>query len=113
MRENQRNYFLAGSNSIVGDCKSNGEPWGDHELFRRGHIKGEVNFHELTQMLHGDLIEVFLNLPDRLQSEIADQALNFSVFGRDVFNQAATEQLSIKELRMLLTMIKHQSSQVY
>ena len=64
-------------------------------------------------MLHGDLIEVFLNLPDRLQSEIADQALTFSVFGRDVFNQAATEQLSIKELRMLLTMIKHQSSQVY
>ena len=61
-------------------------------------------------MIHGDLIETFLNLPDKMQAEIADQALNFSAFGRDVFS---TEQLSIKELRMLLTMIKHQASACY
>ena len=86
MRENQRNFYLAGSLAIAGDSNSHGEPWGNHQTFRQGHIKGEVDFADLTQVIHGDLIEIFLNLPDHLQSEIADQALNFSAYGRDIFN---------------------------
>ena len=66
MRENQRNWFLAGNLSIYGDANSNGDAWGDHNIFRRGHIKGEVDFEDFTQVLHGDLIEIFLNLPDNL-----------------------------------------------
>lgn len=93
--------------AIAGDTNADGQPWGDHKLFRQGHIKGEVHFDELTQVLHGDLIEGFLNLPDKLQRSIADQALNFSAYGRDIFNKEASEQLSIKELRILLTLIKH------
>jgi len=79
-------------------------------LFRRGHIKGEVDFESLSKVIQGDYIDVFLSLPDRLQREIADQVLNFSEYGRDVFNQ---EQLSFKELRMLLTLIKYQAASVY
>ena len=56
---------------------------------------------------------MFLNLPERLQSEIADQALNFSVYGRDIFSSSATEQLSVKDIRMLLTLVKNQASSVY
>ena len=110
LRENQKNHFLAQVTSIAGDSNSNGEPWGDQRLFRRGHIKGEVDFDGLTKVIHGDYIDVFLNLPDRLQREIADQVLNFSEYGKDVFNQ---EQLSFKELRMLLTLVKHQAASVY
>ena len=55
---------------------------------------------------------MFLNLPERLQSEIADQALNFSVYGRDIFSSSATEQLSVKDLRMLLTPRKILYSQI-
>ena len=113
IRENQRNFFLAGNLQIYGDSNSNGEPWGSHSLFRQGHIKGEVDFQELTKVVHGDLIEFFLNLPDNLQSEIADQAINFSIYGKDIFDQAATEQMTVKEIRMLLTMIKQQASSVF
>lgn len=66
MRENQRNYYLGTFLSIAGDSKGDGEPWGDHSQFKRGQIKGEIDFNELSQVLHGDMIEAFLNLPDRL-----------------------------------------------
>ena len=66
MRENQRNYFLARNMQIVGDSNSNGEPWGSHSIFRQGRIKGEIDFEAMTRIMHGDLIEVFLNMPERL-----------------------------------------------
>ena len=72
LRENQKNHFLAQAASMVGDSNNNGEPWGNHKLFRQGHIKGEVDFASLTDFIHGDYIEVFLNLPDQQQREIAD-----------------------------------------
>ena len=34
MRENQRNYYLAGSLAIAGDSNSHGEPWGNQKTFR-------------------------------------------------------------------------------
>ena len=52
--------------AIAGDSNSHGEPWGNHKTFRQGHIKGEVDFEDLTQIIYGDLIEVFLNLPEHL-----------------------------------------------
>lgn len=63
---------MAQLTSIAGDNNSNGEPWGDHKLFRRGHIKGLIDFDSLTDFIHGDFIDVFLNLPDQQQREIAD-----------------------------------------
>lgn len=43
-----------------------------HKLFRRGRIQGEIDFTSLNEVIHGDFIEKFLELPEHLQAEVVD-----------------------------------------
>ena len=89
---------------ITGDAPSNEEgAWGNQKLHKQAHIKGEIEFEKLKEVIHGNLIETFLDLPENIQNEIADQALHQSGGGSDVFK---SEQFSVKEIRMLLTIIR-------
>lgn len=81
-----------------------------HKLFRRGRIQGEIDFNSLNEVIHGDFIERFLELPEHLQTEVVDQALHQSGASLDIFRSEATEQLSLKEIRMILAYVKQQAA---
>lgn len=110
MRENQKNYFLGRVSQITGDAPSTEDgAWGNQKLSRQGHLKGEIDYENMKEFIHGPLIDTFLELPERIQNEIADQALHQSAASSDVFK---SEQLSIKEIRILLTIVRQQAQRL-
>ena len=78
-----------------------------HKLFRRGRVQGEIDFASLNEVIHGDFVELFLDLPENIQGEIVDQALHQSGASQDIFRSASTEQLSLSEIRMVLMFVRH------
>ena len=67
MRENQKNYFLGRVAQIVGDAPSTEDgAWGNHSMFRRGHLKGEIDYENMREIVHGPLIDTFLELPEKV-----------------------------------------------
>jgi hypothetical protein len=61
-------------------------------------------------VIHGDFVELFLELPENLQGQIVDQALHQSGASLDIFGSASTEQLSLSEIRMVLMFVRHKAS---